>query len=326
MSTLVLPYTAVANQVAPSASYNANDAAIVAWSTTIDHSNTVNSTGFYASDIKPLTAAEATFGATATGVGYKFLANDITAVPLTVSGVSGQSADIFDVTLTSGGTKAISVSAAGSFAAGAQVTGAQIGDISASRTPSTAVIFLGSNGSQYLSMASSVLTLTGAALTVANTVTANAGLFAAGATAVSSGQVAINESGGAMFLDAYTAAGVVFTFRDNASVTTIATIAAGSGTYTAASDARLKQNVTDLGLGLAEVLRLRPVAFNWIRDNTPSQGFLAQDVAAIIPVAVSICDAESQMFGISDSHLTPVIVKAIQQLDAKVEAYITAHP
>jgi hypothetical protein len=307
VSTLVLPYTAVANQVAPSASYNANDAAIVAWANgNIDNTN-IGSAGIFASQIKPLTAAEATFGATATGVGYKFLANDITAVPLTVSGVSGQTADLFDVTLTSGGTKALAIASTGvaTFASTTQSANGY-GSASSSYGPTSCSV----NG-----------------FIIANAqIIGNAGLFAAGATAVTSGQVAINESGGAMFLDAYTAAGTVFTFRDNVSVTTIATIAAGSGTYTAASDARLKQNVTDLGLGLAEVLRLRPVAFNWIRDNTPSQGFLAQDVAAIIPLAVSICDAKSQMFGISDSHLTPVIVKAIQQLDAKVEAYITAHP
>lgn len=63
----------------------------------------------YPSQILPITTGQATFGATATGVGYKFLANDATATPLVISGVTSQTANIQNWTLTSGGTPVMSL-------------------------------------------------------------------------------------------------------------------------------------------------------------------------------------------------------------------------
>lgn len=104
MSTLTIPNPIVAGTPINSSPVNANFAAIATWANgNVDNSN-IGALGLYASQIKPLTAAQATFGATATGVGYKFLANDATATPLTVSGVSAQSVDIQQWTPTSGGS------------------------------------------------------------------------------------------------------------------------------------------------------------------------------------------------------------------------------
>jgi hypothetical protein len=99
-------------------------------------------------------------------VGYKFLANDTTAVPLTVSGVSGQSADIFDVTLTSGGTKAFVVNSAGvttlsslasgnaafdgTFSVGPNPYGASVGDGSFGRSTTVGAIEIGGSAAAVL--------------------------------------------------------------------------------------------------------------------------------------------------------------------------------
>lgn len=126
MSTLVIPVIlANGNQpqnIVDGVGLNSNFNAIAA---------AVNN--IYPSQVLPLTALQATFGATATGVGYKFLANDATATPLAISGVSGQSVDIFDVTLTSGGTKALFVSSAGAVNVGAG-NATPYGDLGIART------------------------------------------------------------------------------------------------------------------------------------------------------------------------------------------------
>lgn len=114
MAQLSLTYPTVTDgvTVVDAVIHNTNWSECVAAVNNVDHTQ-IGAAGLYASQLLPTTAAEATFGATATGVGYKFLANDATAVPLTVSGVAGQSADIFDVTLTSGGAIAFKIEASG---------------------------------------------------------------------------------------------------------------------------------------------------------------------------------------------------------------------
>lgn len=105
-----------------------------------------------------------------------------------------------------------------------------------------------------------------------------------------------------------------------------ANILASSGVYTPTSDARLKENVAALALGLAEVLRLRPVSFDWIESKDPGQGFLAQDMQQVVPLAVRMVDEKTGILGISDALITPVVVKAMQEFYAEFKAWTTAHP
>ncbi|KAG2963749.1 hypothetical protein PC118_g20723 [Phytophthora cactorum] len=59
------------------------------------------------------------------------------------------------------------------------------------------------------------------------------------------------------------------------------------GAYTNASDARLKRDIVDIPYGLSEVLRMRPRRFITIQDNAQHVGFIAQEMAPIIPECVS---------------------------------------
>ena len=58
--------------------------------------------------------------------------------------------------------------------------------------------------------------------------------------------------------------------------------------YTGASDYRLKENIQPLSSATNLTLALSPCTFNWIQDadNTAVQGFVAHEVAAIVPEAV----------------------------------------
>ena len=100
------------------------------------------------------------------------------------------------------------------------------------------------------------------------------------------------------------------------------------GTYHESSDQRVKENIIDSAYGLADILQMRPVKFNFVdgygTDNETRVGFLAQDIQAIIPEAVHEGDGSfgdiQNILAIQERQLIPVIVKAIQELNQKLDA------
>ena len=57
--------------------------------------------------------------------------------------------------------------------------------------------------------------------------------------------------------------------------------------YGTSSDYRLKKNVLDLTGFVERIMAIRPVQFDWISDDTHSFGFLAHELQAVEPQAVS---------------------------------------
>jgi hypothetical protein len=114
----------------------------------------------------------------------------------------------------------------------------------------------------------------------------------------------------------YASNGNTFQIGDGTSV--IAYVDDITGNWVSVSDERKKQNIQDLDYGLDQLLQLRPVSFNYIRNNEHTIGFLAQQVLPIIPE--SVFGSESEGYGMSYQTLTPVIVKAIQELNLKIKS------
>jgi hypothetical protein len=82
------------------------------------------------------------------------------------------------------------------------------------------------------------------------------------------------------------------------------------------SDARLKQDVKPLHYGLAELLQLKPVSWNWKTEpSAPRQlGLIAQDVQDILPELIHRDAKEAdQPLGLNYAALVPVTIRAIQQ-------------
>ena len=94
------------------------------------------------------------------------------------------------------------------------------------------------------------------------------------------------------------------------------------GTVTSASDARLKENIADSGIGLDAVMRLAPKTFNRIAlPGREEFGLIAQDVQAVLPQAVSVCElAEDDMLGINYAVVTTALVGAVQELHVLLKA------
>jgi hypothetical protein len=98
-----------------------------------------------------------------------------------------------------------------------------------------------------------------------------------------------------------------------------------TGTYQG-SDLRLKRNVQNLGYGLPEVLRLRPVSYEWKdRPTGPATfGLIAQEVATIMPELVGKSQDEAGMLSLNYVGLVPVLVKAMQEQEPRIGAVATA--
>jgi hypothetical protein len=88
------------------------------------------------------------------------------------------------------------------------------------------------------------------------------------------------------------------------------------------SDARLKSDVANLSNGLSQLMKLRPVTFKWKKDGAGGRGqlgFIAQDVQKVFPEVVR-GDPDAQMLSVNYTELLPVVIRAIQEQEARLTA------
>ena len=102
------------------------------------------------------------------------------------------------------------------------------------------------------------------------------------------------------------------TFSNNLNITSDGTLT------TATSDEKFKYNIRPLNYGLETLLQLKPVNFQWIEGEEEDLGFIAQDVAEIIPEAVNTNWNSDLLFRYES--LIPILTKAIQEQQAQIEA------
>ena len=104
------------------------------------------------------------------------------------------------------------------------------------------------------------------------------------------------------------------------------TVSSTSTAYNTSSDYRLKENVVPMTGSLERVDQLKPARFNFIGDDKTVDGFLAHEAAEVVPEAVTgtkdEVDEEGNPIyqGIDQAKLVPLLVGAIQELKAEVEA------
>jgi hypothetical protein len=88
------------------------------------------------------------------------------------------------------------------------------------------------------------------------------------------------------------------------------------------SDARLKENIVPLSHGLPELLRLRPVTWQW-KDPTktePTVGLIAQDVEPVLPELILQNSDNKGALGLNYIGLIPVLIKGMQEQQEQIEA------
>jgi hypothetical protein len=87
---------------------------------------------------------------------------------------------------------------------------------------------------------------------------------------------------------------------------------------TASSDEKYKYNILPINYGLNTILQLNPVNFQWIKGEENDLGFIAQDVAEIIPEAVDT-NWNSDLLMRYES-IIPILTKAIQEQNTLIKA------
>jgi len=97
--------------------------------------------------------------------------------------------------------------------------------------------------------------------------------------------------------------------------------------YITSSDYRLKENVTYDWDATTRLKQLKPARFNFIADaDTTVDGFLAHEAQAVVPEAVTgthneVDDDGNPVYqGIDQSKIVPLLVKTIQELEARITA------
>lgn len=100
------------------------------------------------------------------------------------------------------------------------------------------------------------------------------------------------------------------------------------------SDARQKKNIRDLNYGLAEIMKLRAVKFNWIKGNTTDDklGVVAQEIQKVLPEVVrdydykvdeatgSVEKIPAASLGVMYADIIPVLIKGMQEQQVMIEA------
>lgn len=101
----------------------------------------------------------------------------------------------------------------------------------------------------------------------------------------------------------------------------------GTGTtYGTTSDRRLKENIAALpaGTGLEKIAALQPRSFTWKQNGAADMGFIADELQAVIPNAVSGSpdavreDGSIKAQAVDTSFLVVYLVQAIQEMAAEI--------
>jgi hypothetical protein len=97
-----------------------------------------------------------------------------------------------------------------------------------------------------------------------------------------------------------------------------------SGVYTATSDINKKKDFEESNIGLDAIMSIKPMLYRMKSDNENAEkqlGFIAQQVQPFIPQAyMEDGEGEDKFIGLTDRPIIAALVKAIQELNAKVSA------
>ncbi|TVR76282.1 MAG: hypothetical protein EA412_13860 [Chitinophagaceae bacterium] len=98
----------------------------------------------------------------------------------------------------------------------------------------------------------------------------------------------------------------------------------GGGSWTATSDARLKENVSSFSNGLHDVLNINPVFYNYNeKSGYDSQvqyvGVIAQELKEVAPFMVGETEINGETFyDVNNSAMTYMLINAVKELNEKI--------
>jgi hypothetical protein len=111
----------------------------------------------------------------------------------------------------------------------------------------------------------------------------------------------------------------------NGAVGSIQTSASATS-YNTSSDYRLKNTIAPMTGALAKVALLKPCTYKWNSDNSNGEGFIAHELAEVVPQCVTgekdgtDVDGKPQYQGIDTSFLVATLTAAIQEQQALIQS------
>jgi hypothetical protein len=120
--------------------------------------------------------------------------------------------------------------------------------------------------------------------------------------------------------------GIVLYFTRSGTAVGNVSVTTGGATFNSTSDYRLKESVAPMSGGLARVNALKPSVYKWKSDGSNGEGFIAHELAEVVPAAVNgekdavNEDGTIKAQSIDMSRIVPILVAAIKELSAEVNA------
>jgi hypothetical protein len=106
-------------------------------------------------------------------------------------------------------------------------------------------------------------------------------------------------------------------FTNTSSVRALFNASGITGVINDTSDGSLKENVADITNATATVKALKGRTFDWIEDSVSDAGFIAQEVATVLPNAVV---GETGQLAVRVDNIVAHLVTCIQELEARIAA------
>jgi hypothetical protein len=163
-------------------------------------------------------------------------------------------------------------------------------------------------------------------------IAADGNLLVAGTSFNANGSVCIGpigtSSNGCTAVSASTSATNIWRFYNpNGHIGSIS-LSGSTCNFSNLSDYRLKENVNYTFDATTRLKQLKPARFNFISDdtNTLVDGFIAHEVSSVVPEAITgekdavDENGDAVYQGIDQSKLVPLLVKTIQELEARITA------
>jgi hypothetical protein len=85
--------------------------------------------------------------------------------------------------------------------------------------------------------------------------------------------------------------------------------------FNSASDAKLKTNIQPIADPLEKVIQIKGVSFNWIKDNKPSMGVIANELQKVLPELVSDTDPKT----VNYNGLIGLLIECVKHQQNEIE-------
>ena len=85
--------------------------------------------------------------------------------------------------------------------------------------------------------------------------------------------------------------------------------------FNSASDAKLKTNIQPIENALDKVVQIQGVSFNWIENNKPSMGVIADDLQKVLPELVSDTDPKT----VNYNGLIGLLIEVVKEQQSRIQ-------